>query len=61
MEAMPFGFRKSLKIVPGVRLNLSRRSAGVSVGPRGAKLSANSRGRRGASLGWRGLFWRKRF
>lgn len=57
---MGFGFRKSFKIAPGARLNLSRRSTGVSVGPRGAKLSANSRGRRSASLGWRGFFWRKR-
>ena len=57
---MPFGFRKSVKLIPGVRLNASRRSAGVSLGPRGAKLSANTRGRRGVSLGWRGLFWRKR-
>ena len=58
---MPFGFRKSIKLAPGVRLNLGRRSAGLSVGPRGAKLSLNNRGRRGASLGWGGLWWRKRF
>jgi hypothetical protein len=56
---MSLGFRKSFKLAPGVRLNLSRRSAGVSVGPRGAKLSANTRGRRRASLSWRGAFWRK--
>ena len=58
---MPFGFRKSVKLLPGVRLNASKRSTGLSFGPRGAKLSVNSRGRRGVSLGWRGLFWRKRF
>jgi Protein of unknown function (DUF4236) len=57
---MPFGFRKSIRLAPGVRLNLSRRSAGLSAGPRGAKASASSSGRRGVSLGWRGLFWRKR-
>jgi hypothetical protein len=56
---MSLGFRKSFKLAPGLRLNLSRRSAGVSVGPRGAKLSANTRGRRRASLSWRGAFWRK--
>jgi hypothetical protein len=53
------GFRKSFKLVPGIRLNLSRRSAGVSAGPRGAKVSANTRGQRRASLNWRGAFWRK--
>jgi Protein of unknown function (DUF4236) len=57
---MPFGFRKSVKLAPGLRLNLSKRSAGVSFGPRGAKLSVNSRGQRRASLGWGGFFWRKR-
>ena len=30
---MGLGFRKSMKILPGVRLNLSRRGAGVSAGP----------------------------
>jgi Protein of unknown function (DUF4236) len=58
---MPFGFRKSVRLAPGVRLNLGKRSAGISVGPRHAKLSANSRGRRQASTSWRGMFWRKRF
>jgi uncharacterized protein DUF4236 len=55
-----FGFRKSFKVAPGVRLNVARRSAGMSIGPRGAKLSANSRGQRRTSVSWRGLFWRKR-
>jgi len=57
---VPFGFRKSVRLTPGVRLNLSKRSAGVSFGPRGAKVSVNSRGRRRASLGWGGFFWHKR-
>jgi uncharacterized protein DUF4236 len=57
---VPFGFRKSFRIVPGVKLNVGKRSAGLSAGPRGLKLSANSRGRRQASASWHGLFWRKR-
>ncbi len=57
---MGWMFRKSLRLAPGVRLNLSKRSAGVSVGPRGAKLSANTRGRRAVSLGRGGIFFRKR-
>jgi hypothetical protein len=55
-----FGFRKSVKLAPGVRLTVGRRSAGLSVGPRGAKLGVNTRGHRRVSLGWRGLFWRSR-
>jgi len=57
---VPFGFRKSVRLAPGLRLNLRKRSAGLSVGPRGAKLSVNSRGQRRAFLGWGGFFWRKR-
>ena len=57
---MGLGFRKSFKLAPGLRLNVSKRGFGVSAGPRGAKLSANMRGQRRASLGRRGLFWRKR-
>ena len=58
---MGWYFRKSLRVAPGVRLNLGRRSAGVSVGPRGAKVSANTRGRGSLSFGRGGLFFRKRF
>jgi len=57
---MAFGFRKSIKLAPGVRVTLSKRGASVSGGPRGAKLSANTRGEKRASLGWFGAFWRKR-
>lgn len=57
---MPFGFRKSWKVAPGVRVNLSRRSVGLSAGPRGAKVSVNSRREKRASAGLLGLFWRKR-
>jgi len=55
-----FGFRKSFKVAPGLRLNASKRGLGLSAGPRGAKLSANTRGQRRVSLSWKGLFWRKR-
>jgi uncharacterized protein DUF4236 len=47
---MGFFFRKSLKVAPGLRLNLSKRGAGLSAGPRGVKVSVNSRGDRRASL-----------
>jgi Protein of unknown function (DUF4236) len=56
-----FFFRKSVKLAPGLRLNLSKRGAGLSAGPRGAKLSANTRRERRASFSFKGLNWRKRF
>jgi hypothetical protein len=55
-----FGFRKSKKIFPGVRLNFSKRGVGVSAGRRGATVSRGAKGRKQVSLGWKGLFWRKR-
>lgn len=57
---MSIGFRKSFKLAPGVRVNLSRRSVGVSAGPRGAKVSANTRREKRASLGMFGFRWLKR-
>ncbi len=48
---MGLRFRRSLKIAPGVRLNISKRSVGASVGPRGAKLSANTRGEARRTVG----------
>lgn len=53
------GFRKSFRLAPGIRLNLSRRGLGVSAGPRHAKVSQGPTGRR-ASFSFRGLFWRRR-
>src|SRR5215204_3840839 len=61
LATVGFFFRKSIKIAPGLRLNLSKRGAGLSAGPRGAKVSTNARGERRASLSFKGLNWRKRF
>jgi hypothetical protein len=55
-----FGFRKSFDLGRAVRLNVSKRGAGVSVGRRGARVGANMRGEKRASLAWKGLFWRRR-
>jgi Protein of unknown function (DUF4236) len=41
---MGLRFRKSFKLAPGVRLNLSGSGIGLAVGPRGASLSFGSRG-----------------
>lgn len=40
---MGFRFRKSVKVAPGVRLNLGKKSAGISVGVKGAGVSINSK------------------
>lgn len=47
---MGFRFRRSVKLFPGVRLNLGKRGASVSVGPRGAKLTIGPTGTR-ATIG----------
>lgn len=41
---MTFRFRKSLKLAPGLRLNLSGSGLGLSVGPRGASLGIGKKG-----------------
>ncbi|RTE08643.1 DUF4236 domain-containing protein [Paenibacillus whitsoniae] len=40
---MGFGFRKSIKIAPGVRFNVGSKSMGLSFGGRGLRYSINSR------------------
>lgn len=50
---MAWGFRKSIKIAPGVRINLSKSGVSTSVGGKG--LTWNSRGRATASLPGTGL------
>jgi tetratricopeptide (TPR) repeat protein len=41
---MGFRFSRSIKLMPGVSINLSRSGASVSVGPRGAKVTVGPRG-----------------
>lgn len=57
---MPFTFRKSFRIFPGVRLNLNARSRSITLGGRGGPHhTISSTGRRTTSwnlpggLGWR--------
>jgi hypothetical protein len=57
---MSWGYRKSRRIGPGVRLNLGKRGIGLNVGPPHAKISANTSGRRGIYLSLLGFFFRKR-
>lgn len=44
---MGFRFRKSIKILPGIRLNLSRSGVSASVGRGGATVNVSKRGARG--------------
>ena len=48
---MGLRFRKSFKIAPGVRLNIGKKSTGLSFGGKGLRYSINSTGRRTASVG----------
>ena len=48
---MGFRFRKSIKLAPGVRVNLGKKSASVSVGGKGAHYTVSSTGRRTSSVG----------
>jgi hypothetical protein len=50
-QNMGFRFRKSMKILPGVRLNLNAKSASVSFGPRGLKHTISTTGRRTTTVG----------
>lgn len=44
-------FRKSIKIAPGVKLNINKKSCSVTVGKRGAHYTINSKGKHTASVG----------
>jgi hypothetical protein len=48
---MGFRFRKSFKIAPGVKLNVGKKSMGVSVGAKGFRTSVNTSGRRTTTVG----------
>lgn len=48
---MGLRFRKSIKIAPGVRLNIGKKSVGISAGVKGARVSVNSNGRVTKSVG----------
>ena len=48
---MGLNFRRSMKILPGVRLNFSKNGTGVSFGTRGARYSISPTGRRTISTG----------
>lgn len=48
-------FRKSFKIAPGVKLNINKKSIGLSAGVKGARVSVNSKGRVTKTVGIPGI------
>ena len=52
---MAFTYRKRVRIMPGVALNLSKRGVGVSAGPKGAKVSLGADGKVRSSVGTHGV------
>jgi tetratricopeptide (TPR) repeat protein len=58
---MGFRMRKSIKVAPGVRLNVSKRGVGASVGGGGVRYSAHSSGRRtvSARTGVPGIYYQE--
>ena len=55
---MAFRFWRRIRLLPGVRLNLSKSTASLSFGPRGAKYTISPRGNRAtAGIPGTGLFY----
>lgn len=48
---MGLRYRKSIKIAPGVRLNINKKSASISVGGKGLRYTVNSNGRKTKTVG----------
>jgi len=57
---MGWSFRKSIRIAPGLRLNLSKSGVGVSGGVKGMRLSVGPSGTQ-VTAGSHGMYYRKRF
>ena len=58
---MGLRFQRRIKVLPGVRINLSKSGVGFSVGGRGAHIGITARGQRYTSIGMpgTGLSWRE--
>ncbi|MBQ6600607.1 MAG: DUF4236 domain-containing protein [Clostridia bacterium] len=48
---MGFKFRKSFKIAPGVKINLNKKSTGITFGGKGVHYTVNSKGQKTKSVG----------
>lgn len=58
---MGFRFQRSIKLFPGLKINLSKSGIGWSAGVRGAHTGVDAKGRRYTSVGipGTGLSWRE--
>ena len=58
---MGLRFQRRIKVLPGVRINLSKSGVGFSVGGRGAHIGITARGQRYTSIGMpgTGVSWRE--
>ena len=58
---MGFRFRKSMKLMPGVRVNFGKKGASYTIGPRGASINLSKKGIYcNASIKGTGLSYRAR-
>ena len=58
---MGLRFRRTLTILPGIRLNISASGLSLSIGPRGASITLGRRGTHlNAGIPGTGLSWRQR-
>ena len=48
---MGLNFRKSFTILPGVKVNLGKKSASISIGKRGARHTISTTGKRTTTIG----------
>ncbi|MFT8362961.1 MAG: DUF4236 domain-containing protein [Sporolactobacillus sp.] len=48
---MGFRFRKSIKIAPGIKFNINKKSVGMTFGTKSAHYTVNSKGTRTKSVG----------
>lgn len=48
---MGFRFRKSIKILPGVKININKKSSSITFGTKGAHHTINSKGKRTTTVG----------
>lgn len=48
---MGFRFQRSIRIAPGLRINLSKSGAGISAGVRGLRVGVDAKGRKYSSVG----------
>lgn len=59
---MGFRFRRTVRIIPGVKLNINKNSLSMSIGPRGLKHTVSTNGTRTDTIGipGTGMFWTER-